>query len=252
MEKYNLLDTAFLLLASFDTIERLENTLHVINYLHGNFDTHIHLWEVSSHNNGIVSRLIPQDVSYHFLRDYDPILHRTHYLNEMVKAVEEKFVAVWDVDVLVSVSQILSSMSLLRQGCDFVYPYDARFLDTTEGLRMMYLEENGSLDLLEGHKDFMLSLYAPNPVGGAFFANRNSYVESGLEDEAFYGWGLEDGERYNRWSNLGYDIGRASGDIFHLSHPRLANSRMQSHDMEIFKKRELVSSMKRTLWKKYC
>lgn len=251
MEKNDLLDTVFLLLVSFDTMERLENTVHTVNYLHGNFDTHIYLWEVSSHNNGLLKRLIPQDVSYHFLQDYDPILHRTHYLNEMVKSAEEKFVAVWDVDVVVPVNQVLSSMSLLRQGCDFVYPYDAKFLDTTEGLRMMYLEENGNMELLEEYKDFMLSLYAPNPVGGAFFANRASYIDSGLENEAFYGWGLEDGERYNRWTNLGYDIGRVSGDIFHLSHPRLVNSRMQSRDMDILKKRELVSSMKRTLWEKY-
>ena len=57
MEKNDLLDTVFLLLVSFDTMERLENTVHTVNYLHGNFDTHIYLWEVSSHNNGLLKRL---------------------------------------------------------------------------------------------------------------------------------------------------------------------------------------------------
>ena len=107
------------------------------------------------------------------------------------------------------------------------------------------------MNILEEHTAFMQSLYAPNPVGGVFFANRQSYIESGLENESFYGWGLEDGERYNRWKNLDYKVSRVRGDAFHLTHPRLENSNMGDAYMSIMKKRELMSSLKRTLWKKY-
>jgi hypothetical protein len=36
-------------------------------------------------------------------------------------------------------------------------------------------------------------LYPPNPVGGAFLPNRESYIRSGLENENFYGWGWKMG-----------------------------------------------------------
>ncbi|EGG53769.1 hypothetical protein HMPREF9442_01849 [Paraprevotella xylaniphila YIT 11841] len=36
-------------------------------------------------------------------------------------------------------------------------------------------------------------MYPPNPVGGAFLPNRESYIRSGLENEKFYGWGWKMG-----------------------------------------------------------
>ena len=43
-------------------------------------------------------------------------------------------------------------------------------------------------------------------VGGAFLVNRVSYMEAGMENERFYGWGPEDVERVVRWDTLGYQI----------------------------------------------
>ena len=44
-----------------------------------------------------------------------------------------------------------------------------------------------------------------------------------MENEDFYGWGLEDGERHYRWLSFGYRIYRSEGCLFHLSHPRDQN-----------------------------
>ncbi len=251
MKKYNLNDVTFLLVVRLDTIERLENVLHVVRFLHAHFQAQVLLWEVAAYNNGLLSRLIPRGVKYVFCQDCDPVLYRTHYINDMVKSANTSFVSVWDVDVVVPLEQVIETMKLLREGSDFVYPYDRHFYDTTDELRRIYLRSGGDIAILEEHAAFMLSLYAPNPVGGVFFANRQSYLESGLESERFYGWGLEDGERYNRWKNLDYKVSRVSGDAFHLTHPRLDNSNMGDADVSIMKKRELMSSLKRTLWKKY-
>lgn len=38
-------------------------------------------------------------------------------------------------------------------------------------------------------------------VGGAIFVQTNKYLQAGMENEDFYGWGLEDGERHYRWSS---------------------------------------------------
>ena len=64
--------------------------------------------------------------------------------------------------------------------------------------------------------------------GGAFLANRNSYIVSGMENENFYGWGPEDFERYSRWKNLGYKISRVKGNLYHLTHSRGTNSTYRS------------------------
>ena len=58
-------------------------------------------------------------------------------------------------------------------------------------------------------------------VGGAVFAQTEKYLQAGMENEDFYGWGLEDGERHYRWLSFGYRIYRSEGCLFHLSHPRI-------------------------------
>lgn len=48
-------------------------------------------------------------------------------------------------------------------------------------------------------------------VGGAIFVQTNKYLQAGMENEDFYGWGLEDGERHYRWLSFGYRIYREWG-----------------------------------------
>ena len=174
-------DVAFLLIARFDTIVRLENTVHVARYLNDNFETNIHLWECDSFYNGFLRKLLPSNVHYAFREDHDPILHRTRYINQMVRSVEVPYVSVWDVDVVAQPSQIVKAVELLRQGTDFVYPYEKYFLDTSAVLRREYLK-HGDLKVLQDYWRFMKEMYPPNPVGGAFLANRESYIRSGLEN----------------------------------------------------------------------
>ena len=91
-------------------------------------------------------------------------------------------------------------------------------------------------------------------VGGAVFAQTEKYLQAGMENEDFYGWGLEDGERHYRWLSFGYGIYRSEGCLFHLSHPRDQNgmflSRIHSekamHDMN-----EVVNYSKEELREKF-
>jgi predicted glycosyltransferase involved in capsule biosynthesis len=81
-------------------------------------------------------------------------------------------------------------------------------------------------------------MYGVNAVGGAFFVNRSKYIEAGLENENFYGWGLEDGERFVRWNKLGYKVQRVNGVLFHLSHERGLNSIIHSPIQSTVKRME--------------
>ena len=242
----NLTDLTFLILVRLDSIVRLENTLEITQFLSSNFETNIWVSEYSSYNNGLLERILDKNIRYTFNEDHDPILYRTKYLNQMIEAVDKPLVAIWDTDVIVPIDQILMAVELLRNGeADFVYPYESHFFDTTPILRKLYLQYK-EIEILEQNKKKMKEMYSPNPVGGAFLADLNAYKESGLENESFYGWGLEDGERYSRWMNMGYRIQRVTGPLFHLSHDRGINSGFHNDDQYLLKKRE-IKSVKRNI-----
>jgi predicted glycosyltransferase involved in capsule biosynthesis len=104
-----------------------------------------------------------------------------------------------------------------------VYPYDGRFYFLCPELKKLF-EEFRDFDLLHYHlKDRRLP-HGYKFVGGGFIVNRQSYINAGLENENFTGWGPEDTERFNRWDILGYNIRRIDGPMFHLYHPRFENS----------------------------
>jgi len=113
-------------------------------------------------------------------------------------------------------------------------------MDTSPILRRLYLED-GKMEVLEGNIKKMKAMYAPYPVGGAFLASRQSYIDSGLENENFYGWGLEDGERYYRWMSQGYKVRRVKGALFHLSHGRGMNSGFINSEQRFIKQKEIIS-----------
>ena len=132
--------------------------------------------------------------------------------------------AVWDTDAFVKLNQIEAACELIVSNkADFVIPYDGRFLDTGPGIRMQYLE-TGDFSVLEKNMNYMTAPYGVHACGGGFIARRETYIECGMENENFYGWGQEDGERVKRWQLLGKRVTRVPGPMFHLYHPRGLNS----------------------------
>lgn len=109
---------------------------------------------------------------------------------------------------------------------EVAYPYDGNALDTSNILREHYWTHR-DIDFLKKHQRKMNSLYMVEgvigAVGGAIFVQTNKYLQAGMENEDFYGWGLEDGEKHYRWLSFGYRIYRSEGCLFHLSHPRDQN-----------------------------
>ena len=232
MKKINLKDFSFLIPLRIDSVDRLENTLITIDYIYSNFDTQVVVLEASDRNTGLLQKLLPEDINYVFIEDDDDIFHRTKYINRLLKYVETEYIIVWDADVIVPVEQISQSVKFLRsKEVDFVCPFRDKFLDTSKILRDLYIQSR-NLEILEMHQGKMKSLYHPKPVGGAFLANRKAYIDAGMENEYFYGWGREDGERVNRWKILGYRHIHIDGPIYHLTHERGKNSRFHSLNQE--------------------
>lgn len=241
-------EVAFLLFVHIDSVDRLENLLTVSSILCEIEGINIYVWEVSPYCNGIYRKLKPKKVKYRFIPDDDPVLYRTKYLNEMVKDIKEEYVAIWDVDVICPLDQIRESIVRLQDGADFVYPYKHDFLDVPNEIKRMFLQ-NMDIGFLSSHKEFMNKLYVPNPVGGAFFANKRSYKECSLENQDFYGWGYEDGERAIRWEKAGKKVERVDGPLFHLSHVRGINSCVSSKELDLIRKRTFLKTLRGTIWK---
>ena len=244
--KKDLLDTTFITPIRVDSINRLENLLMSLYSILDYFDTRFLLLESTSYPNYIIPELIKIDsVKYIYLRDEDPIFYKTRLLNILTRQVNTPYICVWDADVVVDSLQVEDAVLQLRSGlCDIAYPYDGNFLDTSDILRAYYWEHR-DIHFLQRHQGKMRSLYTVDgeigALGGAFLAKTEKYIDAGMENENFYGWGLEDGERYYRWLELDYRIYRSAGCMFHLSHPRDINGRFRSkihyqkamHDMNI-------------------
>lgn len=242
--KTDLKDTTFIIPVRLDSVYRLENLLLTVDLLHDNFDTNIVVMEAARYNNGMIRSLLGDKVSYIFHEDKDPVFYKTKYLNIMAREVKTLITGIWDVDMLIDPRQVVDSVERIRsRKCDVAYPYDGDCFETTEIFRRHYLV-NRHLGFLTKHTPMMQKLYAVEgvigAVGGVVMVRTENYLLSGMENEQFYGWGLEDGERHYRWLEFDFVIYRGEGCLFHLWHPRDSNGSFRSkvhhrkarHDMD--------------------
>lgn len=224
----DLQDTTFVIPLRMDSIERLENIFVLKQFLNSFFITSILILEADKEKNGFIENLFPDRSAYIFIEDTDPVFYRTKYLNLLSQRVTTEYIAVWDSDVIVHPHQIALSVSRLRENThDFVFPYDGNFLDTGAAHRIEFLKSR-NLDYLLSNMDTMSLPYTNTACGGGFVARLSDYLQCGGENENFYGWGQEDGERVKRWQILGKHIVRVKGPMFHLYHPRGTNSKYLS------------------------
>lgn len=233
MNKYDLTNVSFLIPIRLDSVIRIENILLSIDNILNHFKTNIYVLEAAEYCNGILKKILPNEVNYIFEYDCDPIFHRTKYLNLLSTIVTTPVIALWDADVIVESSQIKDSATdVLTQRFDASYPYDGRFMDTSSIIRSMYLTKPDIQFLLRNINKMSLP-YGDSMVGGAVFVDTKKFHAIGGENENFYGWGPEDWERKARWERSGFSISRIQGPLFHLSHPRDINGRHSSKFQQI-------------------
>ena len=233
--KFDLTDTTFIIPVRVDTIVRLENLMLCVDHLLEKLDTCIVILEAAPYHNGIIQNLLQDRVTYRFVEDKDPVYHKTKYVNQLAAEVKTEFTGIWDVDVIVPHEQIVDAMQHLRQNsCDVAYPFDGDCYDTSDILRSHYMVHR-DLEFLKANRGKMQLMYKVEgvigAVGGAILVRTDKYRMAGMDNEYFYGWGLEDCERHYRWLSFDFKIHRSEGYIFHLTHTRDATwmSSSKSH-----------------------
>ncbi|MBD5424786.1 MAG: hypothetical protein HDR45_01150, partial [Bacteroides sp.] len=221
----NFTDVTFLIPIRVDSIVRLENLLASINNLLSNINTNIIVLEANRYNNHILQKLLPTTVRYVFEEDWDPIFHRTRYINELFSLSQTPIISIWDADIIISTQQLQESVNALRKlKCDIAFPYDGSFYDVPEFIRDIYIE-NPDISIFDENINKLSLPYGNNMGGGALFITRDAFIKSGKEDERFYGWGPEDWNRVEKWKILDFKMFRSKGPLYHLSHPRDVNGR---------------------------
>lgn len=235
MQEIDLNDVTFLIPVRIDSSDRLENLRLTIQFLNSHLDTHITVLEADTKEKVQLAG----NVRKWFVEDHDPVFHRTRYLNQMTCQTTTPYLSIWDADVIGIPSQLEAGVKLLREGeADMVFPYGKRFYAVPKFIKELYANNDCRLNILNETKEYMSFMPGDWPVGGAFLVNRQAYIEAGMENEHFYGWGPEDMERVVRWDTLGYRIKRIEGPLFHLPHPR--KSWFDSEETEVRNRGELL------------
>lgn len=198
--------------------------VQVVHFLQRHWTFHIKLLEADAYDSGLLCRLL-EGVDYRFVHDEDPVFYRTRYHNRMAVEVQTPILSIWDADVLAPPAQINDALEALRNNaCEVAFPYQGLAWDVSKPIRDLYVE-TGDESLLYRQQGKMKPLHEGMALrGGIFFMKTEAYRVAGMENTAFYGWGSEDFERYDRWSISGYRIHLVPGVLYHLTHPRGKNS----------------------------
>lgn len=222
-----------------DSQDRLNNILATVAYYDKYTDCPLILLEadVEPKLESILAKRFPA-LTYIFVRDENPIFHRTHYINEEFRIVPTLNAAVIDSDVIVPIAQLIEADRVLTNTDNvMVYPYDGRFVGHDAYFSDIFRQtvDPAVFETVDGNQYLMFGFIS---VGGAFLVNVERYKLCGWENEYFPGWGPEDFEREHRLDILGHKPTRVVGKIHHLSHPRGVNSSNSHGPLILSTKRE--------------
>lgn len=237
-------EVTFVIPLRIDSLEREMNLDTLLTFLSERKKTSVLILEADVNPHYRMKSSYP-NVSYRFVRDEDPIFHRTRYLNELLREAQTPVVGIWDTDVIVSEEQIGAAIREIQKGKAVLsFPYDGRFgyysPDDSSSFR-----ENRSVSFLKACMCKHV-YFTSNAVGGAFLVNKAVYLSAGGENEHFYAWGVEDLERVKRMEILDLPVYRAKGPLFHLYHPQSGNSGFHYEPLEIKNRREFQKECRLT------
>lgn len=178
-----------------DTEKRKDNLLKVINYYRTNF----------KHSTFIVSEqgdkqtIQVDDFNYIFIKKDLPH-NQSKCINDGVKISNKKIICVVDADIiLLNFYSIYNAVKeIMMNKIDYSLPYTECFDEPNYTLR---------------------DAWGTNCIGGIFIIDREKFLNAGMNNEMFEGWGREDDERHRRLISKGIRFKRQYGLIVHLEHP---------------------------------
>ena len=218
-------DLTIIFTCRIDFIERYHNIIAALQYYTRYTDASIIILEADKkpYLHDMVKSRFP-DVKYIFVKDENPIFHRTHYINEEFKMAQTANAACIDVDTIVPIAQLKKANdALLNEDLVMAIPYDGRFRFECD-FRSDIFRRTIDIRAFNSDSGDVRLMFGYISVGGAYLCNIHRYKKCGWENENFIGWGPEDYERFMRLEILGHRPKQIKGVIHHLNHPRGGNS----------------------------
>lgn len=226
----------FIMPFRIESIERQRNLAFTIGWL-ASLKAKIVLLEADVEPRADLS-LFHEKVEYTFVEDTNPVFHRTHYINMLLRQTTTKIASVWDTDIVIAHCQVEEAVHYIEKGCTLAYPYSGEYVMLAPECSDEFVKTR-DLTYLEEQK--LDPIFNRPFCGGAFFVNRQKYLSLGGENEHFTGWGPEDAERLRRIQIMGHQVKwTKEGKAYHLYHPRNENSRFFDEDAAIEMRKELV------------
>ena len=218
--------------------DREFNLKTVLRYLNENIKTNIFIVEQVSSNKGIVPIILnfyeyPNlNITHHRENINDDFIHKTKLYNIGLSKIKTDIISPYDSDVLIPIEQMLQSINdILDLNTDYSYPFSNSYVEilkhySEERDRLLntfdfkqYVKVIGEkLKTSNQEQLYNTTFKTAQPPGGCMFIKRNVYIDIGMENELFVGYGPEDVERKMRLEKLKYKCKPVEGSIFHIEH----------------------------------
>ena len=227
----NLSDATFIIPLRIDSVDRVRNIITTVGFILETFDAKVIIKEVDA-KPVFEEYAFPQiaeylegktnNLTHIFEKSDDNIFYRMQIINEMLSIVETDIVFNYDCDVLLKKETYEKSSQMIRDGYDIVYPYGFG-----QYQKQVYVNDEIVSEFLN-ELDFSI-LDSNSKINDAQYGHvqvlsKKSYFDAGMENENFRGSSPEDKERFYRFTELGYNVGRINEFVYHMEHSRGANS----------------------------
>ncbi len=211
----------FIIPIRIDFKDRENNLKTVIKHIKNKYDFLINVIECDK-----ISKLKDDEnyTRYFYKVDFD-YYNRSYNINRLIDFSKCEFLCICDCDIIFDYIRFDKALKQIPN-FDFIFPYNGPIYNININ---QYLK-----------KDFSKkNIYSQTSNSGIFVCKRESFINSGMFNENFKGWGGEEEEFYYRINKLNFKIGRIPGVLYHLNHFR----------KDIFKTKNLIENNKTELEK---
>lgn len=227
-------NTTFLIPFMVDNLDRIFNINVILEYLNKNFKTNVVIVEQGSKKTDINFHTFHNLNIQHILYENTDNFHKTKLYNLGLSSIKTQNTVCLDSDVLIPVEQMIQAKKYLDDGVDYCFPFNNNYVEISkflENARAKFLKSFNFDEYINSINQYNVSIYNKLPLrsrhpgvirncppGGCLFIKTNVYIDMGMENEDFYGYGPEDAERKHRLNILGYSSRNVDGNLYHLDH----------------------------------
>jgi len=213
-------DCAIVIPIGIDSLDRLENLLHVLKHVRAVTSIPVYLKCRPVDVTYIAPLTNPHDNIHMLLTSHvraEPAFWKTKMISEAYTEIPENIIMMLDADVILRPEDLIESFEWIRKGeAQVVYPYSGHF--TFLGPDNKEMVHTGVLWRKAGRGGPSRKTMKGS-VGGSFVLSKSDFHKVGM-DLNLIKWGPEDRKFYKACIDAGLTVKRTAHELFHLDHSR--------------------------------